>query len=133
MRISKPGGDNLTFMFAPQPTARSKVVYLCEILHFINGCLILWNSQLVFELATSGDFHAALLLFNLLLVEIVKRMRTARVRPHVREGNLLSCPLLEEELATRRIEDEGGEGAMEKALVNILHQMAWHISHFVRT
>src|SRR5258706_5847426 len=130
MRISKPGRDSHTFMFAPQPIARRKVVYPCKVLHFVNGSLILRNSQLMFELATSGNFHAVLLLFDLLLLEIVKRVRAACVGPHVREGNLLSCPLLEKQLAARGMENEGRERSMEKTFFNILHQMAWHISHF---
>ena len=120
-------------MFTPQPIARSKVVYPCKILHLVNGSLILWNSQLMFELATSGNFHAVLLLFYLLLLEIVKRVRAACVGPHVREGNLLSCPLLEKELAAVGVEYEGGERSMEETFIDILHQMAWHILHFVRT
>ena len=75
----------------------------------------------MFELATSGDFHAVLLLFDLLLLEIVKRVRAARVGPHVRESNLLSCSLLEKELAALGVEHEGGERSMEKTLINILH------------
>jgi len=129
MGLSKPGRDNLTFMFTPQPIARSKVVYPREVLHLVNGCLNLRDPQLVFELATSGDFHSVLVLFNLLLFEIVKRVRAASVCPHIREGNLLSCPLLDKQFAAHRMEDEGGKGTMKKAFINILHQMAWHILH----
>src|SRR5258706_16122565 len=132
MRISKPGSDPHTFMFAPQPIARSKVVYPCKILHLVSGCLILRNPQLMFELATGGDFHAELPLFNLLLLEIVQRVRAACVGPHVPKGNLLSCPLLKKELAARRVEHEGGERSMEKTFIDILHQMAWHISRFCK-
>ena len=86
----------------------------------------------MFELAASGNFHAELLLFDLLLLKIVKRVRAARVGPHVREGNLLSCPLLEKELATYGVEHEGGERSMEKTFINVLHQVAWHISRFCK-
>ena len=120
-------------MFAPQPIARGKIVYPCKIVYLVNGCLPLRNPQLMFELATSSDFHTELLLFNLLLFEIVKRMGATGVCPHVREGNLLSCSLLEKELAAHGMEDEGGEGSMEETLVDILHQVAWDRSHFVRT
>ena len=116
-------------MFAPQPIARGKVVYLCKILHIINGGLILRNSQLVFELATSGDLHTMLLLFDLLLFKIVKRVRATRAGPHVWESDLLSCPLSEKELAALGMEHEGGERSMEKTFINILHQMAWYVSH----
>ena len=86
----------------------------------------------MFELATSGDFHAVLLFFDLLLLEIIKRVRAACVGPHVRKGNLLSCPLLKEELAALGVEHEGGERSMEKTFIDILHQMAWHISRFCK-
>ena len=82
-------------------------MYLCKILYLVNGCLVLWNSQLMFKLATSGDFHTVLLLFDLLLRLIVKRVGAAGVCPHVWEGDLLSRPLLEKEFAALGVEDEG--------------------------
>ena len=43
-----------------------------------------------------------------------KRVRAARVGPHLGEGDLLVRALLEEELARGRVEEEDGKGAVER-------------------
>ena len=47
-------------------------------------------------------------------------VRAAGVGPHVREGDFLRGALLEEE-AVLGVEEEGGEGAVEEAAVNVFH------------
>ena len=50
-------------------------------------------------------------------------MGAAGVRPHVREGDLLRGPLLQEQLVLV-VEEEDGEGAVQQALVYVGHQVA---------
>ena len=111
-------------MFSPQAIARSKVVYAREVLEAVDGRLAGRDAELVLELAARGDAHAALARLLALGGEVVERVRAARVRPHVRERDLLRRALLQEQLPVARPEDERGEGAVQEALVDVLHQVA---------
>jgi hypothetical protein len=58
-----------------------ETVYPCKIPHYVNRCLILQNFQLVFELATRGNFQAVLLLFDpLLLFQDMERVHSGGQR-----------------------------------------------------
>lgn len=95
-----------------------------EVLELVDGRLTGRNAELVLKLPRGRDAHTELVLLDLLLRKVIKRMRATCVGPHVREGDLLRGPLLQQELAVRRPEDERGEGAMEQALVDVLHEVA---------
>ena len=51
-----------------------------------------------------------------------QRMGTTRVRPHVWKGNFLTRPLLKEKFILR-VEEKDGEGAVEKAVVDVVHEV----------
>ena len=109
-------------MFSPQAIARSKVVYAREVLEAVDRRLALRDAELVLELALRCPSYADLMRLLELALD-GKRVRAARVRPHVRERDLLARALLQEQLPVRGPEDERGEGAVQEALVDVLHEM----------
>jgi hypothetical protein len=111
-------------MFTPESARRREVVDAGEVLEGLRWDLRLRDAELVLKLACGGDLDAAVGVLVLLGVKVVERVRAARVRPHVRERDLLRRALLEEQAAVGRAEDKGGEGAVEEALVDVLHQVA---------
>jgi len=69
-----------------------------QVLELVDGGLRLWNPEFMLQLPRSGNSHTKLVLLDLLYVEIVQGMRTACVRPHVWECDLLRRTLLEKQL-----------------------------------
>ncbi len=112
-------------MLAPHPVGRCKVVDPRQVLKLIDGRLRRRDSELVLELARCCNAHTELRLLDLLRFEVVQRVRAAGVRPHVRECNLFGRALLEEQLPVRWPEHERRERAVQQALVDILHEMAY--------
>ena len=100
-------------------------MYPRQVLEPVDGGLAARDAELVLELAARGDAHAALPFLLAFLRKVVERVRAARVRPHVGERDLLARALLQEQLPVRGPEDERGEGAVQEALVDVLHQVAW--------
>ena len=98
-----------------------------QVLELVDGRLRGRDPELVLELPRGRDAHAELLRLDLLLREVIEWVRAACVRPHVRERDLLRRTLLQEKLSVGRPEHEGGEGAMQEALVDVLHQVAYII------
>lgn len=95
-----------------------------KVLELVHGRLVTRDAELVLELAASRNTNTELVCLNLLFGEVIEGVRAAGVGPHIREGDLLRCALLEEELAVGGAEDKAREGTMEKTLVNVLHQVA---------
>ena len=87
-------------------------MYPRQVLELVDGSLLARDPELVLELPRRRDAHPELVLLHLLLLKVVEWVRAARIRPHIGEGNLLGCPLLQQELAVGRTEDKGGERAM---------------------
>lgn len=112
-------------MLPPKTIRRCQVVYPGEVLELVDGGLLLGNAQLVLELARSCEPHTELVLLHLLLLKVVQRVRAAGVSPHIWEGDLLGCPLLQQKLAILGPEDERREGAVQETLVDVLHQMTY--------
>lgn len=81
-------------MFSPSAVRRRQVVYPGQVLKLVDGSLGLRDAELVLQLPRGCHSDAELLCFNLLLLEVVQRVRTTCVRPHVREGDLLRGTLL---------------------------------------
>ncbi len=67
-----------------------------QVLEAVDGSLLRGYPQLVFQLPTRRNLHAPLRLFDLLLREVIEWVRAARIRPHIRERNLLRCALFGE-------------------------------------
>jgi len=68
-----------------------------QVLELVDWGLGLWNPKFVFQLPRGGNSHTKLVFLDLLFLEIVQGMRTACVRPHVWESNLLRRTLLEKQ------------------------------------
>ena len=61
---------------------------LGQILELVDWGLRLWNPELMFQLPRSGNPHTKLIFLDLFGLEIIQRMGTACVRPHVWERDL---------------------------------------------
>jgi hypothetical protein len=114
-----------TFVLAPLAIARRLVVYPRQELEVVDGHLGGLDAELLVELADRRTSHALnrLLQSCASLSGNAQRVRAACVCPHVRECNLLGRSLLEEE-SVLGVEEEDGEGAVEEAFVDVLHQVA---------
>ena len=99
-------------MLSPHAVRRREIVYPRQVLELVYRRLLARDPELMFELSRRRNAHTQLVLLHLFLVKVVERVRAARVRPHVGEGDLLRRALLQQELAVGRAEDKGGEGAM---------------------
>lgn len=97
---------------------------LRQILELVNRCLALRNTELMLEFSRRCAPHTELTLLDLFLLEIIQWVRTARICPHVRKGDLLRSTLLQEELAIGRTEDECRKCSVQETLVDVFHQMA---------
>ena len=111
-------------MFTPHPVRRGQIMYLGQVLKLAHGRLRARYAEFVLKLPRCSDPHAKLVHLDLLLFKVVQRVRAARIRPHVREGDLLRCALLQEQFPVRWTEDKCRECAMEQSFVDVLHQMA---------
>jgi len=110
-------------VFTPHPIGRCQVVDPCKVVELIQGRLARRDPELMLEFPYRSNLDAVLVLLNLLLLEVIERVRAAGVGPHVREGDLLRGPLLEEKFAVGGAEDEDGEGTVEETFVDVLHKM----------
>mmetsp|Transcript_14506 Transcript_14506/g.43587 ORF Transcript_14506/g.43587 Transcript_14506/m.43587 type:complete len:789 (-) Transcript_14506:136-2502(-) len=115
------------------------VVHAREELHGLHRHVAGADAELVVELAHGGALHAGHAperhiqrRVHLGGVEAVERVRAARVRPHVREGDLVRRALLQQELALL-VEQEDAEGAVQDAAlrrrVEAMHLVLGLVAH----
>lgn len=109
-------------MLSPLAIARGLVVDSGEELEFIQGHLLGLDAQLVVQLALRGALHTqdCSVQFRPSLARDAQGVRAAGVGPHVGEGDFLGGTLLKQQ-ALVGIEQEDGEGTVEKALINVCH------------
>ena len=112
-------------MLPPLSITRRLVVDACQEMEVFKGNLFLLNAQLVVQLAPRrildacngvGEVGAGFRRY-------AEGVRAAGIGPHVREGDLLRRTLLQKK-PILVIKEEDGEGSVEKALVDVGHQMA---------
>jgi hypothetical protein len=113
-------------VLSPLAVARSLVVDAREEAEVLKRHLGRVDAQLVLELALGRalDARDSLLEVGAALAGDAQRVRAARVGPHVGESDLLGGALLEEQ-PVLVVEEEDGEGAVEEALVDVGHEVAW--------
>jgi len=99
-------------MLSPHAVRWREIVYPRQVLELVYGCLFARDPELMIELSRRRNAHPQMVLFHLFLLEVIERVRAARIRPHIGEGDLLRRALLQQELAIGRAEYKGGEGAM---------------------
>lgn len=101
-------------------------MYSREEIELIQGYLLRLNSKLMFQLPLRSPLHAqdSGIQLRTGLASNSKRVRAASVCPHIWECNLLSGALLEKQ-ALVGIEEEHGKGTVEKAAVNVGHEVAY--------
>jgi len=99
-------------MLSPHAVRRREIVYPRQVLELVHRCLLARDPELVVELSRRGNADPQLVLLHLFLFKVIERVRAARIRPHIGEGDLLRRALLQQELAVGWAEDEGGERAM---------------------
>lgn len=119
--------DVVDLMLAPFPVRGRKVVDAREEGEIRDGDLGGRDAQLVVQFALRGAFGALDVRGQVAVAglgRVCERVRAAGVGPHVGEGDLLGGALLEEQFLGRGVEDEGGEGAVQEALVDVAHQVA---------
>lgn len=87
--------------------------------------LFLLDAKLVIELALSRALGSGNRVDQVgaRLGGNAQRVGAAGVGPHVWEGNLFSCALLEEQLVLV-VEEEDGKGTVQESLVDVGHQVA---------
>lgn len=113
-------------MLAPFAVAGGLVVDAGEELELLNGNLLLLDAELVVQLALGGALGAldSIGQVGAALARDAQRVGAASVCPHVGEGNFLGGALLEEQLVLV-VEEEDGKSAVEEALVDVGHEMAY--------
>ena len=99
-------------MLSPHAVRRREVVYPCQVLELIHWRLLARDPELVFEFPRRSDAHPQLLPLHLFLLKVIEWVGATRIRPHIREGDLLGRAPLQQKLAIGRTEDKGGECAM---------------------
>lgn len=112
-------------MLAPFSITRGLVVDASKEVEVLQRYLLLLDAQLVVQLSLSRPLDAfdALCQVRAGLAWNHERVGAASVGPHVREGDLLRGTLLQEKLVLV-VEEKDGKGTVEKALVDVGHEMA---------
>lgn len=112
-------------MLTPLAVAGGLVVDSGEEMEVLKGNLLLLDTQLVLKLTLSSSLDTGDRVFkgSTSLGRDVEGMGAASVGPHVGEGDLFGCALLEEELVLV-VEEEDGKRAVKEALIDVGHEMA---------
>lgn len=94
-------------------------------LELLNWHLLILDSQFLLQLSPGRPLNTKYGIRQLRasLPRYSEWMGAASISPHPRKGNLFVCSLLQQK-TTLLIEKEDAEGSVEKALVDVGHQMA---------
>lgn len=116
-------------MLSPLAIAGRLVVNARQEVEVVERHLLGVDAELVLELAPRRvlDARHRVLQVAARLAGDAQRVRAARVGPHVRERDLLRRALLQQQLVVR-VEEEDGEGAMQQALVDVGHEVAYSVA-----
>lgn len=112
-------------MFSPFPIAWGLVMNASEEFELLQGHLFSLDSQLVVQLPLGSALHTqnGRVEFGTSFARDTQGVRAASVGPHVGESDLFRGALLEQE-AVFGVEQEDGECAVQKTLINVAHQVA---------
>jgi len=117
--------DVVDLVLTPLAVTGRLVVYPCEEVELLNGHLFRVDTKLLLQLALRRALHT----FDrqgqggASLGRDAQRVGAACVGPEVRERDLLSRSLLQEQ-AILGVEKEDGECAVQEAFVDVLHKVA---------
>lgn len=112
-------------MLPPLPITRRLIMDPREELKLVQRQLLRRNPQFLLQLPLRRALHPQNRRVQLRprLPGDAQRVRAASVGPHIREGDFLRRALLKEKTFVG-IEEEDGEGTVEEAAVDVVHNMA---------
>jgi hypothetical protein len=125
LRFNEENVVNL--VLPPFPIRGREIVYPCQELKIRNGNLLGLYAEFVAQLPLARAFRTLDVGRQVAIPRLGRMrqgMRTARVRPHVGEGDLLAGALLQQQFVRLGMEEEDAEGAVEETVVDVGHEVA---------